>query len=75
MAEDQIYRNLLSRPELLPANDAIRNGILFEAIASHPESQCHRCYVPCRGPGFGRCGRCFKSCRPYRHLMGVQDVS
>lgn len=69
---DVAWYHLLSRPELLPANDAIRNGIVFEAIASHPASKCGRCYHSwCEGPGIGRCGRCSMRCIPYRCLMGV----
>ncbi len=80
------FSRLLSRPELLPANDAIRNGILFEAIASHPRSRCRtRCWrSDCGGPGFGKCfndgirlwGLCCTSCHPYRRLMeGDEDAS
>ncbi|MDD3858361.1 MAG: hypothetical protein PHP43_09990, partial [Methanoculleus sp.] len=68
MADEAYCQNLLSRPELLPANDAIRNGILFGGVASHPVSNCWRCYHDCPGPGFDRCGNCSLRCRPYRRL-------
>jgi hypothetical protein len=70
-----VYRNLLSRPELLPANDAIRNALLFEAVRSHPTSRCRERLsecdaMKCAGPGFDRCGKCLLNCRPYRRLIG-----
>ncbi len=71
------------RPEDLPANDAIRNGIVFEAMRTHRLSKCTdgqrtcRHVYHCTGPEFGKCftddkrdGDCVEyGCRIYPRVM------